>query len=133
METPRESNREVDPTENPIDRSSTASRRRLLLVVAFLAGLYLLGERSGWINQVSAESVRETIRAAGPWGAALYVVLFSLGELIHIPGILFVGAGILAYGKFQGFALAMVAAIGSALGLTGPLLAVTFLFERLFP
>ncbi len=70
-------------------------------------------EQAGWIDQVTPESVRESVRAAGPWGAGLYIVLFSLGELVHIPGIMFVAAGILAYGKLFGFALGLLGAIVS--------------------
>ncbi len=100
-------------TALPAARSSSSSWGRLLLVAVLFLGLSLLGRQSGWFDQVSAESVAESVRAAGPWGAALYIVIFALGEFIHIPGIVFVGAGIFAYGTLLGFGLALVGSIVS--------------------
>ncbi|MCP4908019.1 MAG: TVP38/TMEM64 family protein [bacterium] len=100
-------------TNSESNESSLPAWWRSLAVVAFLVGFSLLVEQAGWIDQVTPESVRESVRAAGPWGAGLYIVLFSLGELDHIPGIMFVAAGILAYGKLFGFALGLLGAIVS--------------------
>ncbi len=58
-----------------------------------------------------AEGVRKHIEDAGIWGFLLYILVFAGGEFIHIPGMIFVGAGILAYGKLRGFLLAFIASV----------------------
>jgi uncharacterized membrane protein YdjX (TVP38/TMEM64 family) len=51
-----------------------------------------------------------------------FVLLFSLGNLLHIPGVLFLGAALLALGKLQGGLVTYLAASVSC--------AVTFLVFR---
>ena len=82
---------------------------RLILLVLFLLALIAVGNYTGLTNSMDSEAIRKLIDDAGPWGWALYVVIFSGGEFIHIPGMVFVAAGILAYGKMFGFGLAWAA------------------------
>ena len=48
---------------------------------------------------------------AGPLGWLVYICVFTLGELVQVPGFIFVGAASLAYGKVLGFFLAFFAAV----------------------
>jgi len=50
---------------------------------------------------------------AGPVAWLGYVVLFAVGELIHVPGIVFVAAAVFAYGGLVGCALAYTASLFS--------------------
>ncbi len=58
-------------------------------------------------------ALRRSIAAAGAWGYLLYVVLFILGELIHIFGLIFVAAGVYVWGQKTGFLLAMIGGTAS--------------------
>jgi uncharacterized membrane protein YdjX (TVP38/TMEM64 family) len=51
--------------------------------------------------------------SAGTAGVALYVIAFCLGELLHVPGLVFVAAGVLAYGPALGGPLAFLGAVAS--------------------
>lgn len=64
-------------------------------------------------DDVDPERVRAAIVAAGPWGVALFVAMFVVGELIHIPGMVFVLAGVLTYGRSMGFLVALLGAVAS--------------------
>ena len=90
----------------------------VLVTVAIFAALKL----SGALDDFDAERVRSTVESAGPWGVLLFVVLFAVGELIHIPGMVFVAAGIMAYGRPIGFVVSLTAAVCSV--------AVSFLLVR---
>jgi len=68
---------------------------------------------TGLADSFNAQSVREQVEAAGVWGIALYLVVFAVGEFVHIPGLVFVAAGILAYGRLWGFGVAYLGALVS--------------------
>lgn len=51
------------------------------------------------------------MQSAGVWGWLLYIAVFAAGEFLHVPGLVFVAAAILIYGKLAGFALAYLGAI----------------------
>ena len=54
--------------------------------------------------------VHRAIDKAGYFGIALYVLGFGLAELLHLPAMVFVVAGVLCWGKFGGWLLALVMA-----------------------
>jgi len=93
-------------------KSKRSPRYRLILVVLIFLGLFLLSRSIG-LTDWDAEGVRKHIEEAGIWGFFFYMGIFAGGESIHIPGIVFVGAGIVAYGKLLGFLLAFIASVVS--------------------
>lgn len=95
-------------------RAQTGSRPvRLALLICVLVALFVVGKYSGVTEHVDAQSIRELVQDAGGWGWALYVAVFAGGEFIHIPGMVFVVAGILVYGKGIGVGLAWLASVVS--------------------
>ncbi len=86
---------------------------RLALLISILVTLFLVGRYTGVAENFDAESIRELVRGAGAWGWALYIATFAGGEFIHIPGMVFVLAGILIYGQVIGFGLAWMASVVS--------------------
>jgi uncharacterized membrane protein YdjX (TVP38/TMEM64 family) len=86
---------------------------RVVLVLVLFAALVLAGKLSGATDGLTADRLRAMVLAAGAWGMLLYVLVFSLGQLVHLPGLLFVIAGILAYGRLWGGGLAWIGALSS--------------------
>ena len=95
---------------------------RLTTLVIVLVALFMVGRATGITHHLGPERVRDLVRGAGPWAYLVYAGTFAVGELVHIPGMLFVGAGILAFGKTAGFLMAFTGAVLSV--------SVTFLFVR---
>jgi uncharacterized membrane protein YdjX (TVP38/TMEM64 family) len=95
---------------------------RLGLVAVLFGGLVLVGRLTGVTSKITLDRLREATVAAGGWGALLYVAIFSAGQLVHMPGLIFIAAGLLAYGKVWGALLAWVGALVS--------LSVTFVVVR---
>jgi uncharacterized membrane protein YdjX (TVP38/TMEM64 family) len=92
---------------------SKSSRLRLLLAAALFLGLYGIGTWTGLLDDLDTTAVRQMVVEAGVLGILVYVVIFALGELVHVPGIVFVGAGTLAYGPWGGFGMGLLGAIVS--------------------
>jgi len=95
---------------------------RIGALILLMTGLYAVGRATGLTEDLSTERVRALMHVAGVWGFAAFVALFAVGELLHIPGLVFVGAAVLAYGRFGGGAASFVGALVS--------LTVTFIVVR---
>lgn len=67
---------------------------------------------NGWpdASVLSPREVHRVMDDFGTLGIAIYVVGFALAELLHLPAMVFVTAGILKWGKFIGWLLSLVIA-----------------------
>ena len=83
---------------------------RLGLLAVFLIGIYLVGRMSGLTDQLTVEGIRASMREAGVAGFIVFVVTFCVGQLLYIPGFVFVMVSGLAYGPLWGSIASMVAA-----------------------
>jgi uncharacterized membrane protein YdjX (TVP38/TMEM64 family) len=84
--------------------------RQLLTVVLFLAILFAAFEFSGLREHFSLDFLRYRIFEHKLGGLLIFVLLFCLGNLIQIPGWLFLAAAVLALGKAWGGVATYVAA-----------------------
>lgn len=84
--------------------------------VALLAvGLYAANNALGLTDMVSTEALQVWMLEAGAPGVLLFVLAFAVGNLLSVPGLVFIVASLLAYGKLAG---ALVALLGSLAALT---------------
>lgn len=92
------------------------TRARLLLVVLFLLGLFVLFDLSGVRAQLSLETLQQMILMHPVAGLLLFILLFALGNLIQIPGWIFLAAAVLALGRvFGGLATYLAACVSCTL------------------
>jgi len=83
---------------------------RLTLLAVFLVGIYVIGRTTGFTDGLTVEGIREWMRVAGLWGFAVFVVIFCVGQLLYIPGFVFVMVSGLAYGPVWGSVASIIAA-----------------------
>jgi uncharacterized membrane protein YdjX (TVP38/TMEM64 family) len=89
-------------------RSRTiASRAAAGLVIAALVTAAVIARRAG----VDAEMVRRDLLALGWLAAPVFLLVFAAGELLHLPGILFVVVARLVFGPVAGLALGYAGAL----------------------
>lgn len=84
--------------------------RHLLRVGLFLAILLAGFELSGLRQDFSLPFLRQTILDHRFGGLLLFIALFALGNLVHIPGWLFLAAAVLVLGQAWGGLVTYVAA-----------------------
>jgi uncharacterized membrane protein YdjX (TVP38/TMEM64 family) len=84
--------------------------RRLLAVLLFLGVLLAVFELAGGRDHFSLEFLRQTLLDNRVSGLLLFVLVFALGNLIQIPGWLFLAAAVLALGRTWGGLATYVAA-----------------------
>merc|ERR1740124_1100134 len=94
----------------PHPRRRRMAVARLLLVFALLIIALVVAKLSGLTDRIDKEAIREAMEKCGPYGVLAFVAVFALGELMHIPGMVFVAAAVIAYGRLWGGLLSYVAA-----------------------
>jgi uncharacterized membrane protein YdjX (TVP38/TMEM64 family) len=87
--------------------------QRLVGVVLFLGVLLSVFEFSGLRGNFNLEFMRQVIEQHQIGGLLLFVLLFSLGNLIQIPGWVFLAAAVLTLGQRWGGVVTYVAAVVS--------------------
>jgi uncharacterized membrane protein YdjX (TVP38/TMEM64 family) len=97
--------------------------RGLVLVLAFLSLLLLCVQLSGLRQHFNMPYLRQTLLGNQWEGLALFVLLFTLGNLVQVPGWIFLASAVLVLGKWDGGLVTYVAACVAC--------AVTFLSVRL--
>jgi uncharacterized membrane protein YdjX (TVP38/TMEM64 family) len=98
----------------PVYLRSTAPlllrHRRLVGVVLFLGVLLAVFQLSGLRDHFSLAFLHGKILDNEISGLSIFVLLFSLGNLIQIPGLVFLAAAVLALGKTMGGVATYIAA-----------------------
>lgn len=92
----------TDAVEAPSPEARKRAFVRLGVLAVFLIVLAIVAERVGVAEHLSRERIRALIDGLGPLGVLAFVGLFVVGELAHVPGFVFIGAAILAYGRVVG-------------------------------
>jgi uncharacterized membrane protein YdjX (TVP38/TMEM64 family) len=88
---------------------------RLIGALVFLLSLWAVFHFAGLRGNFNLAFLREQLTQHGAVGLITFVLLFSLGNLIHIPGLLFLGAAVLTLGPLYGGIATYVAACTSCI------------------
>jgi len=89
--------------------------RRVVMMVMVLALVLITVEWSGLREQLSVATLRAQLEANPVTGFLAFVVIFVIGNLIQLPGWIFLAAAILALGTVMGGLATYVAACISCL------------------
>jgi uncharacterized membrane protein YdjX (TVP38/TMEM64 family) len=76
--------------------------RQLLAVLLFLALLLAVAELSGLREHFSLAFLQEKLSANKASGLAIFTLLFAVGNLIQLPGWIFLAAAVLTLGRTWG-------------------------------
>lgn len=113
---------------NPPDTAPPASTarpwRRLAAVLLLLAALWALFEFTGLRARINPQALRDGFAGHRAWGFVAFAGLFALGNLIQLPGWIFLASAVLALGPVWGALATFSAAMLSCV--------VTFLVVRAF-
>ena len=93
-------------------------KRPIFRIVIFLGGvtlLMLMANLLGLTEGLTVDWLRSYIRGFGAMGVIIYFLLFALTNLLSVPGLVFIIAGMLIYGQWLG---TIIGLIGSAISLS---------------
>jgi uncharacterized membrane protein YdjX (TVP38/TMEM64 family) len=101
-----------DENSSPIAaHSPSGTPWRIVVAVALVAALYGFARWFELDAYLERERVRDYVQAAGGWGIVLFVAIFSIGQLLHIPGLVFVAAAMMVYNLAWGMAASLLGAL----------------------
>jgi uncharacterized membrane protein YdjX (TVP38/TMEM64 family) len=82
-------------------------------VVALIVALIIVERATGLSEQLTRETLRAHVAAAGVWGIPLFIGACCVALFLHVPatGIAFVAVGVALYGRLAGGALAYAGAV----------------------
>ncbi len=86
---------------------------RFLAVFIFLLTLLVMVRMTGLRENFSLDHLRQALLANRLGGLALFVLLFTLGNLVQIPGWIFLAAAVLVLGRTAGGGVTYLAAVTS--------------------
>jgi uncharacterized membrane protein YdjX (TVP38/TMEM64 family) len=86
---------------------------RLGLLAAVALAFVALRYQTRFGAELTTDSIRAHVQHAGALGLVLYALAFAVGELLHVPGLVFVAAAVTAWGHAAGGLAAYVGALGS--------------------
>lgn len=86
------------------------NKRNLQIGVLVIATIILVVAVHAYAPDIQPAQIAKSLRDAGSVGFFLYIGGFLAGELLHIPGIVFIAAGVMVYGKWKGWLLAVITA-----------------------
>lgn len=95
-----------------------------MLLALVLAAVYVVGRATGLTDTMSVEGLRALFAGAGLLGLVGFVLVFTAGLLLQLPGMLFISVAVLVYGREMG---ALVALGGALVAVS-----VTFVVVRRF-
>lgn len=78
---------------------------RILGLLVLLGILYGAAYATGLTENFTVERARQLMESAGFWGILVFLGLFIVGDLLQVPGLIFVAGAILAYGTIEGLVL----------------------------
>lgn len=84
--------------------------KRLIAVVLFLLLLFAVFELSGFRAHFNLGFLQQVIRAHPTSGVLIFILAFALGNLIQIPGWVFLAAAVLTLGEVGGGIVTYIAA-----------------------
>lgn len=84
--------------------------KRLIAVLAFLALVLIVFESAGLREHFNLEYIHQKIEQNKLTGLLLFVGLFAVGNLVHVPGWLFLASAVLALGEVAGGIATYIAA-----------------------
>ncbi len=84
---------------------------RLVVLAAILVTLVVVGETVGVRRWLTLTKLRELTLHTGALGIVAFVAIFVGAELLHIPGLLFIAAGVAIWGPLEGGLISWVAGV----------------------
>ncbi|NOY91949.1 MAG: TVP38/TMEM64 family protein [Deltaproteobacteria bacterium] len=107
---------DVDPAADQARRSDSSARRwpagtRVVLALVLVLTLVAVGKLTGLDRLLDRERVKLLVESAGALGLLAYIAIFSVGQLLSVPGLVFVAAGILIYGRVYGAGASLLGAV----------------------
>lgn len=93
-------------SSSTIGRRALSPKVRIALLLALIALAVVVAHATGFADEITPERLREIATSCGALGAIALIAGFALGEIVQLPGVVFVAAALAAYGPWMGTGVA---------------------------
>ncbi len=93
---------------------TTDPKRRILLIVGFFLLVFLIVEVTGLRAQLTPEAIKSLFLEHTFWGLFLFCLAYTIGNLLYVPGWVFLVGAVFALGKEWGAVATITAGMCSA-------------------
>ena len=94
---------------------TTDPKKKLLYILGFFLALFMIVEITGIRSQLSPEAVKSLFLENTLWGLLLFCLAYSLGNLLYVPGWIFLVGTVFALGIEWGGLASFIGAICSSI------------------
>jgi len=101
--------------EQPHNKRQKAVIKAIIFVI-FIIGAISLIRFTPIKNYLTAEGLSRFLEAAGIWAPIVYIVIYSVGVCLFLPGTLLTGLGAAIFGAYWGFLYVWIGAMFGASG-----------------
>jgi len=88
-------------------------RYRLGFSLLVIVGLWITAWATGAADRFRPESISGLLAGRGLWGIVAFAALFSAGQLLRVPGPMFIATAVAVYGRNLGMPVALLGALVS--------------------
>ena len=93
---------------------TTDPKKKILYIFGFFLSLYIVVQTTGIQAHLSPESIKSVFLEYPLWGILIFCAAFSLGNLLYVPGWVFLVGAVFALGKEWGGLATFVAGLCSS-------------------
>ncbi len=110
----------MEPTTDSAQPDNAATSKKggfkMILLVLFIIGAFLIFRYTPLKSYLNAESLGAFLDSAGYWAPLLFIVIYTVGVSLLLPGTLLTGLGGIIFGPYLGFVYVWIGAmLGAAL------------------
>ena len=87
---------------------------KAVIFVAFIIGAIILIRYTPIKNYLTADELSRFLESAGIWAPIVYIVIYSVGVCLFLPGTLLTGLGAAIFGAYWGFLYVWIGAMFGA-------------------
>ncbi|MGB0910840.1 MAG: TVP38/TMEM64 family protein [Nitrospirales bacterium] len=95
---------------------TTDPKKKILYIVIFFVMVFLAVEATGLRSRLTPETIKAIFLEHTFWGLVFFCLAFSVGNLLHVPGWVFLVGAVFALGKEWGGVATILAGVCSATG-----------------
>jgi uncharacterized membrane protein YdjX (TVP38/TMEM64 family) len=92
----------TDPKPAGAGRTGKAAAKAALLA-AFIVAAILVVRTTGVKDYLTAETLGRVLTAAGLWAPAVFILVYTVGVCLFVPGSILTGLGAVLFGPYLGF------------------------------
>ena len=104
----------MEPKTPPTQKSRKAVLFKALVLIAFIAGALFLVRFTPLKEYLTPESLGRLLEAAGFWAPLVFMLIYTIGVCLFVPGTILTGLGAAIFGAYWGFLYVWIGAMAGA-------------------